>query len=135
MEIDTSCQSIVLDALKIYPRANWSWESQFLHNGQRFPSIPHFFRKMQRHPKRRQRRIKTRIMMVIQSIVEDGLFVCTSSGGGDFTEIWGGTWRSVINKLIILCNDIEKQHSNTKKGSTEENKGKNKFKNWNKEIM
>ena len=88
--------------------AGCTWESQFLHNGQRFPSKPHFFRKMQRQiPKRRKRTIRTRRMMVIQSIVEDGLFVCTSSGGGDFTEIWGGTWRSVINKLSILCNDIE----------------------------
>ena len=119
-----SVNSLVLDALKIYPRAHWSWDSQFLHKGQRFPSKPNFFMKMQKHPKRRQRRKTTSTIIVITPIEVDGLFVCTSVGGGDSTEIRGGTWRSVI--IIILCNDIVIQHLNTKEGSTEGKRMKRK---------
>ena len=67
--------------------------------------------------------------MVIQSIKpEDGLFCCASGGDGNFTEI-GGAWRSVNIYSLYCAMILEKQHSNTKKGLTEENKGKNKFKN------
>ena len=38
-------------------------------------------------------------------MVDDGLLVCTSDGGGDITDR-GGTWRSII-KYYLLCNGIE----------------------------
>ena len=50
-------------------------------------------------------------IMVIQSMLDDGLLVTTSDGGGDITDR-GGTWRSIIKHYYIVqwC---RKQHSNT----------------------
>ena len=49
--------------------------------------------------------------MVIQSILDDGLEVTTSDGGGGIRDI-GGTWSPIINNHYIV-QWSHKKHSNT----------------------
>ena len=50
-------------------------------------------------------------IIVIQSMLDDGLLVTTSNGGGEITDT-GGTWRPAIKHYYIVQGCC-KMHSNT----------------------